>query len=392
MTLKPGGFDDGDDIPQTASGSSNNFHEQDYNNHVDRIGLDINELLNNASKSELSDDNFSNNDYSFSPMFMPWHFDHRFDSENWVSTDENLLDEPLVNEAVAPSDANSSTMYEGRNLTSILANMSSDVSFNVVDSYVLHTTGTPAKLWMYCSPPLVLGGTLGNILIFCVFSHKRFMKKTVTMYLIVLTIADTILLDIDLSYRWIKVVFEFDIRLISDASCKLYTFGVYLLHQLTSWMIVLATVDRCLTLFYPWWARDVFTHVCSAVLIAMTSLLIVIFNVHFLLTQELFPVYHKQTGESVMTCNTYLQRHRWFVHCIWPWIDLSGFALVPLTVCIICNRCIIGQLLYAVQKPSYIQETSAVEPQAGSSTEEDRNHARALKSVPQGSSTMRPHQ
>ena len=172
-----GGFDDGDDIPQTASGSSTNFHEQDYNNHVDRIGLDINELLNNASKSELSDDNFSNNYYSFSPMFMPWQFDHRFDSENWVSTDENLLDEPLVNEAVAPLDANSSTMYEGRNLTSILANMSSDISFNVVDSYVLHTTGTPAKLWMYCSPPLVLGGTLGNIFILCVFSHKRFMKK-----------------------------------------------------------------------------------------------------------------------------------------------------------------------------------------------------------------------
>ena len=212
------------------------------------------------------------------------------------------------------------------------------------------------------------------------------------MYLIVLTITDTILLDIDLSYRWIKVVFDFDIRLISDASCKLYTFGVYLLHQLTSWMIVLATVDRCLTFFYPWWARDIFSHVCSAVLIGMTSLFIVIFNVHFLLTQELFPVYHKQTGESVMTCNTYLQRHRWFVHCIWPWIDLSVFALVPLAICIICNGCIIGQLLYAIHKPSHIQETSAVEPQAGPSTEEDRNHAKALKSVPQRSSTMRPHQ
>ena len=217
-----------------------------------------------------------------------------------------MLDEPLVDEAIIPLDANSSTIYEGRNLTSIYANMSSDISFNIVDNDVLPTTGTPAKLWMYCSPPLVLGGTLGNIFILCVFSHKRFLKKTVTMYLIVLTITDTILLDIDLSYRWIKIVFDFDIRLISDASCKLYTFGIYLLHQLTSWMIVLATVDRCLTLFYPWWARDVFSHVRSAVLIAMTSLFIVIFNVHFLLTQELFPVYHKQTGESVMTCNTYL--------------------------------------------------------------------------------------
>ena len=226
---------------------------------------------------------------------------------------------------------------------------------------MLHLSNTPTKLWKYFSPPLAISGTIGNVLTLSVFCRKRFMKKSATMYLIFLTMADTILLDLDLSYRWLKVVTDFDMKLISDASCKLHSFGIYLLHQLISWMIVLATVDKFLTLCYPWWARDTFSQACSAVFIGVTCLFLVTFNVHFLLTQELFLVYHKQMGASLMTCSTYLQRHRWFVHSIWPWIDLSIFALVPFAVIIICNGGIVVELvtLYTARKRTQVLESSS---------------------------------
>ena len=266
-----------------------------------------------------------------------------------------------------------------------------------VENNKLHHSKTPAKLWKYFSPPLVITGTIGNALTLSVLSRKRFMKKSVTMYLIFLTIAHTILLDVNLSYRWLKVVTDFDMKLISDTSCKLHSFTVYSLHQLTSWMIVLATVDRSLTLFYPWWARDTFSHACSAVLIGMAVMCTVVFNVHFLFTRELFPVYHKQTGTRMMTCNTYLQRHRWFVHSIWPWIDISLFALVPFAVIIICNGCIVGQLVtfYGTKKTMKVTEpaSSATDTAMGTSspatTLPTRNHIIA-STTSTHNSTLKP--
>ena len=268
------------------------------------------------------------------------------------------------------------------------------VSLRQLHDVQLHNGRIPAELWKYFSPPLVVGGTVGNILTLCLFSRKRFIKKPITLYLIFLTITDTVLLDVNLSYRWLKVVFNFDMKLISDASCKLYTFGIYLLHQLTSWMIVLATVDRCLTLFYPWWARAIFSRACSAVLIGITSLFIVIFNVHFLLTQELFLVYNKQTGESVKTCSAYLQNHRWFVHCIWPWIDLCLFAVVPFAIFIICNGCIMGQfvIFYVTQKETITTADLAADTEtetlAGTSALQAKIKTQAPRTDPQSSSTL----
>ena len=279
--------------------------------------------------------------------------------------------------------------------------VNTEVSLRQLDDIQLHNGRLPAELWKYFSPPLVLGGTVGNILTLCLLSRKRFIKKPVTLYLIFLAITDTALLDVNLSYRWIKVVFNFDMKLISDATCKLYTCGIYLLHGLTSWMIVLATVDRCLTLFYPWWARDIFSRACSAVLIGITSLIIVIFNVHFLLTQELFLVYNKQTGESVKTCNTYLQSHRWFVHCIWPWVDLSLFAVVQFAIVIMCNGCIMGQfVIFCVTQKETIATAdlaadTETETHAGTSALQERNKTQTptrlrpkLRPDPQSSSTL----
>ena len=360
--------DEGDDI--LAINMSDYFDERDASTNItdppsefagEDYVMNINDYLDEADTSSQS--NLSENFASPIRAFFPWHFGPILDFDDWVSYDEDLSNNS--DDYIMPLDQkndNISIVNKSGNVTGIWMNISNDeVHFRKDDRDMLHLPSTPTKLWKYFSPPLAIGGTIGNVLTLSVFCRKRFMKKSVTMYLIFLTIADTILLDVDLSYRWLKVVTDFDMKLISDASCKLHSFGIYLLHQLTSWMIVLATVDRSFTLFYPWWARDIFSHVCSAVLIGVTCLLVVIFNVHFLLTQELFLVYHKQTGASMMTCSTYLQRHRWFVHSIWPWIDLSIFAFVPFTVVIICNGGIIVQLvlLYARQKRTQVLESSS---------------------------------
>jgi hypothetical protein len=171
------------------------------------------------------------------------------------------------------------------------------------------------------------------------------MKKTATLYLLTLSVVDTMLLDIDLLTRWLKVAVDFDIRVQSDVSCKLYTCSIYVLHQLASWLIVLATVERTMVLFYPWYAKDVLTKRYEAVVMGIITLVVIIFNAHFMLTQEVFPVYHKTTGESAMTCGTYWSPHRWFVQRVWPWIDLTLFAIVPCTVIILCNGYIAAQLV-----------------------------------------------
>ena len=268
-------FDASTDVTEPPSDFAGEAYVTDMSDYLDKA--------DNSSRSNLSD-----NFVTSLPAFFPWHFGPRLDSDDsddWVSCDEDL---PNNSDGYTmPLDQNNNNISIGSksiNVTGIWMNISNDeVRFRKDDSDMLHLSNT-TKLWKYFSPPLAIGGTIGNVLTLCVFCRKRFMKKSVTMYLIFLTIADTILLDLDLSYRWLKVVTDFDIKLISDASCKLHSFGIYFLHQLTSWMIVLATVDRYLTLFYPWWARDIFSHVCSAVLIGITCLLAVIFNVHFLLT------------------------------------------------------------------------------------------------------------
>ena len=212
-----------------------------------------------------------------------------------------------------------------------------------------------SRLWMYGSPPLIVGGTVGNMLSIVVLLRRSLRQTTTSLYLIALAVGDTTVLHSGLLRHWVKALTNTDIRLASNAVCKLHTFLVYGLQQFVSWIIVWVTLERLAAVFCPFKARDIFTKPFAALTLVFTALIIICFNIQFFFTQELFQARNKKTGAGQWTCNTLYHKHREYLTSRWPWIDLSIFSLVPFIIILVCNISIVCRLLLSSHRRRQLQ-------------------------------------
>ncbi len=63
-------------------------------------------------------------------------------------------------------------------------------------------------------------GTVGNVFATIVMSQKVLTSSTTSMLIRVVAAADTAVLWVDLGRQWSRKVLDFDIRTVSNVSCK----------------------------------------------------------------------------------------------------------------------------------------------------------------------------
>ena len=76
------------------------------------------------------------------------------------------------------------------------------------------------QVWRVCSLGLLVLGTLGNIMSIAVLSRKEMLRSNATVYLIVLSVSDILVLYTGLLRQLIRVFFHVDIRHGGNISCK----------------------------------------------------------------------------------------------------------------------------------------------------------------------------
>ncbi|XP_052076957.1 C-C chemokine receptor type 3-like [Mytilus californianus] len=106
-------------------------------------------------------------------------------------------------------------------------------------------------IWRIISPIIFIVGVFGNIGIIIVLCRLKKWKEITYNFLFILSVSDTTVLITGLMRRWILATFDFDIRIISDFSCKLNVFMIYFSMHISSWILVSITVERFVKSWFP---------------------------------------------------------------------------------------------------------------------------------------------
>jgi len=154
-------------------------------------------------------------------------------------------------------------------------NMSDTESRNV------STSESPTAPWerdaafallKFAVPVIVLMGTVGNALSFCVLVRRRMRSTPMYFYLTLLAVADTFVLYVSAFKVWIRALTQFEVLHVSNVGCKLFMFILLCSFYMSAWLVVLVTLDRFLVVWFPFRVylfmrirRARYVHVCISI-------------------------------------------------------------------------------------------------------------------------------
>ncbi|ELT87212.1 hypothetical protein CAPTEDRAFT_106134, partial [Capitella teleta] len=104
---------------------------------------------------------------------------------------------------------------------------------------------------IYLSPVLIITGTIGNALSLIVMRTKKFKCSAASVVLSSLAISDTGNLLVSLNRTWIDELSGFNMKHLNRTACKTSTFISFLFSHLSSQFVLLLTLERLVSVFFP---------------------------------------------------------------------------------------------------------------------------------------------
>ena len=220
-------------------------------------------------------------------------------------------------------------------------------STNTTDNLQTNTTSSEedivyqpaAMMWKICAPVLIIVGTIANIFSILVLTRKSMRNNTTIFYLTVLSFGDMVVLENGVLWKWIKYTFSYNIRDHSFIACRIHAYIIFISKHCTTWILVAVTLDRCIWVCKPFLAGR-YLSVKNARFTAFGIFLFMLLFHAFLILEVKF----EKVG-SVVKCVEVGGN-------IWPWVDIALFCLIPFTIMLICDVCIIKKIRRSTQKMS----------------------------------------
>ena len=200
-------------------------------------------------------------------------------------------------------------------------------------------------LLIYVPPFLLVFGTVGNVLSFCVLIRKSLRQTSAYNLLAALSLADMLVLYVGLLRRWVGELTGIDIRDMAHWTCKVISMLGYTVSMYSVWLLIAVTVERFIVTVHGLRALTM----CSTSRAIKTSLLILLvvvsINLHFLFTTEL-RTYEMDDGDSVLTCSS-AYGYEYLVEHVWTWIDATLYCFLPFVLILILNGLIVHEVIRA---------------------------------------------
>ena len=197
--------------------------------------------------------------------------------------------------------------------------------------------------WTYLSPVMIILGTLGNLLTLAVLNSKHNKASAINVALAFLAVADIAVLNVGLMHQWIRFVWGFDLRIMSNIGCKVHlTFTLFVM-ALSPNILALVTIDRVLSVLFPLKVKYWITKkrmICACV--ALTSF---VFACHVPL---FVAAYLDPRVPSYRMC----QWHNPTFTKAWYWVSFTLDFLAPFTVIFTGNTLIMIRLTIAAARRS----------------------------------------
>lgn len=201
-------------------------------------------------------------------------------------------------------------------------------------------------------------GTIGNVFSIVVLLRKRLRKSTTSLYLTVLAVSDLTVIYSGLSRHWIKHVYNFDVRHMSEISCKVNVFITYLALYFSSWLLVAVTIERVLVVWFPMNAKFRSNKKIAACVICVLFTVLVVFDAHILYGRKDIIVFEGNTTK-IKLCYYMDEEYRLFYKQVFPWIDLALFSGIPFCMLLIGNILIAIKLLSTKKRLDKWKNTQA---------------------------------
>ena len=205
---------------------------------------------------------------------------------------------------------------------------SGTANFEFIDIYF---SMSAAKIWIYGSPPILILGTVGNILSILVMNARSLRASTTSLYLTALAICDLVLLYISLFPIWLQQ--QFSAPLGTTRGCTLYWVGLYVAVHFEAWVLVRVSIERFVAVWIPTSHRSLFTMKKALIGLIITGVLLLGVDSHFLFTHN-----------DPDNCQLVAKYHT-FVYFIFPWVDLTLANLFAFLIMLSTSLAIIVKLL-----------------------------------------------
>lgn len=221
----------------------------------------------------------------------------------------------------------------------------------------------------YVSPLILFVGTCGNVLSFVVLRTRAFKGSSVAFTLSALAVVDTSVLYTSLLRQWLLglTYWQLEIRDVCWAvGCKLHMFLTYFLLHLSSWTLVVVTVERSCCVCLPLFAR---TH-CTRSRVRLSWIVVAVtlffLNAHFFWTAEYGVQQPRLTDNHTETiCYIGPQYHTFFIN-VWYWIDFTVLSVCPFILILTGNVLIIVFVVRGARaRQSNLQQQQSADSSVG---------------------------
>jgi len=154
-------------------------------------------------------------------------------------------------------------------------------------------------------PIILIFGCLGNILNIIIFTRQTFIKQSCSLYFLCISLNNLAMLLIGLTTRIVDNGFQIN-YVINNSTiyCKIRNYLVYTLFSISSWLLVLASLDRLFATNQSTLQRQWFCSYRMAFkLIFLTIGICIGVHIHMLIFYDYF-LTSNSYGKLVLTCTT----------------------------------------------------------------------------------------
>ena len=233
---------------------------------------------------------------------------------------------------------------------------------------------TSILIWKVVPPILILLGTIGNILSIVVLTRKSIKDSTTALYLTFLTASDLCVLYTGLLRQWIRYLFKYDVRHLSEAVCKIHLWVVYSSLDFSAWILIAFTLERVISVCCPFSAKTKCSRKYAMALLIAILLFLLALNSHMLYGMVNKGSMNKH-DTGINKCVEINENYGDFFKFVWPWIDLCVFCLIPVSVIVIGNCCILFGVIKS-QRKTRARSVSSVNTDQRTSLQRGRaNHS-----------------
>ena len=187
---------------------------------------------------------------------------------------------------------------------------------------------------------IIILGLFGNIFSGIVLLRKNFRHRSISIYLLAISVLDSIFLVSSSPLDWaIRVLFGFDYQSLSGAGCGASLYIINASRAMSAWVLVVLTVERMLVMAIPHLARQFISWKRALISISVVIIIVGAVYSYCLFVFDLYP-YGKM-------CYWEIEVETKKLNIVLSVFDFLFYVVIPSTIMATCNCSLVFFLYYS---------------------------------------------